>query len=86
MLEPTTGRFVSRPSVGRIVHYRVSTDGPCLAAIVVAVHPTGNVNLAVFDEAADLVDRHGIEKAADTASGAPETIGGVWHWPERVDG
>lgn len=68
------------PSVGRIVHYRATGDGPCLAAIVTEVHPSGNVNLAVFDESADLLQRFGVDEAADV-----ELIGGDWHWPERAD-
>ncbi len=73
-----------QPTVGRIVHYRASGDGPCLAAIVTAVHDTGNVNLAVFDEDSDMLQRFGIEEAVDYGSGA-EAIGGQWHWPERAD-
>lgn len=72
---------MSSPSVGRIVHYRAEPEGPCLAAIVVAVHPSGNVNLAVFDEVADVLQRYGIE---EEAAGGP-TEGGTWHWPERTD-
>lgn len=79
MLEPTTGRYVTQPTVGRIVHYRSVPQGACLAAIVTAVHDTGTVNLAVFDKVGDALQRHGIEQAADD-----DTIGGVWHWPERV--
>lgn len=82
MLEPTTGRYVTRPTVGRIVHYRADGDGPCLAAIVTSVHPTGNVNLAVFDEVGDVLQRAGIEEAADPTAGG-EVLGGQWHWPER---
>jgi len=69
-----------RPSVGRIVHYRMTRGGPCLAALIVAVHPTGNVNLTVFDEDGDTDARHGI---ADDVGDAG--AGGRWHWPERVD-
>lgn len=65
-----------QPTVGRIVHYRASAEGACLAALVTAVHPTGNVNLAVFDEDADMLQRYGIEESIDTE-------GGAWHWPER---
>lgn len=69
-------------SVGRTVHYRASGDGPCLAAIVTAVHETGNVNLVVFDEVGDALQRFGVDEAADYGAGA-EVIGGQWHWPER---
>lgn len=62
------------PTVGRIVHYRAEADGPCLAAIVTAVHPTGNVNLAVFDEVADVLQRYGIDEGA-----ADDPTGGMWH-------
>lgn len=71
-----------QPTVGRIVHYLATGEGPCLAAIVTAVHGTGNVNLAVFDEVGDVLQRHGIDEAD------PELLepGGQWHWPERADG
>lgn len=74
-----------KASVGRIVHYRTEGDGPCLAAIVTAVHPTGNLNLAVFDEVGDVLQRHGIDEADPEVKGRPGG-GGVWHWPERADG
>jgi len=66
-----------KATVGRIVHYRTEGEGPCLAAIVTAVHSTGNLNLAVFNEVGDVLQRHGIEE------GFASTVGGVWHWPER---
>lgn len=73
-----------KPNVGRIVHYRPDGDGPCLAALVASVHPSGNLNLVVFDEVGDMLQRFGIEEAVDYGSGA-EAIGGQWHWPERAD-
>lgn len=71
-----------KPSVGRIVHYIEGSGGPCLAAIITAVHETGNVNLHVFEENADSMKRFGIEQAP--VAGA--RVGGQWHQPEREDG
>ena len=76
MLEPTTGRYVTKPTVGRIVHYR-ETGGPeplCRAALVTFVHPDGEVALGVF--------------GADTVYGGRRRVRegdepGTWHWPER---
>lgn len=73
------------PSVGRIVHY-VSYGTPggeftstCRAAVVTEVGPLeGQVGLAVLNPTGIFLNR-GL--AYDEAA----TIGGSWHWPERVE-
>ena len=70
------------PTDGRIVHYRMTANGPCLAAVVVKIHPTGNVNLTVFDEDGDTDARHGVGEAPPDEQ---IPAGGLWHWPERQE-
>ena len=72
---------MAKPTVGRIVHYVEGSGGECLAAIVTEVHPTGNLNLAVFEGNADQQKRYGV----DQAPVAGPRVGGQWHWPEREE-
>lgn len=60
-----------KPSVGRIVHFRSTVDGACLAAIVCGVLEDGYVNLAGFT-------RDGAPLSLPAV--APDE----WHWPERA--
>jgi hypothetical protein len=80
---------LSRPSVGRIVHY-VSYGTPggefpsvCRAAIVTAVVEMGTgadplVDLCVLNPTGQFFNQNVPQNETTKA-------GGTWHWPERVE-
>lgn len=85
---------MSKPSVGRIVHY-VSYGTPggeypsvCRAAIITDIHGAvkeghaewdqGDVHLAVLNPEGMFFNKYVCHDEADKA-------GGTWHWPERID-
>jgi hypothetical protein len=70
------------PSVGRIVHY-VSYGTPggeyvsqCRAAIVTDIVSDDVVGLAVLNPTGMFFNRSTYDESG--------TVGGSWHWPERV--
>lgn len=78
------------PSVGRIVHY-VSYGTPngeypsvCRAAIITAVKdPAGDAGDGIVDLA--VLNPTGMFFNQDVSHvDAEHTVGGSWHWPERV--
>jgi len=80
---------MSKPAVGRIVHYVVPTNGPdddaCRAAIITRVKEAPNVahsgivDLCVFES-------NGKKFVLDVPFVlAHRRIEGTWHWPERED-
>lgn len=83
-----------KPSVVRNVHYSSSAGGPCVAAIITAVHPPfphyhgdefvgmkeDHVNLAVFYPDGGFAARQGVAPAKG------DHLPGTWHWPEREGG
>jgi hypothetical protein len=70
------------PTIGRIVHY-VSYGTPsgeypsvCRAAVVTEVHNDTMVNLCVMNPEGLFFNK--------SVRYSEETVGGTWHWPERV--
>lgn len=71
---------MDEPTVGRIVHYTSSTGTKCIAALVTAVCPGHDVNLAVFYPDGGFAARQSVRQAGK------EKEAGTWHWPERTGG
>lgn len=82
------------PSIGRVVHY-VSLGSPggeytsqCRAAVITEVDSTDDrrIGLAVLNPTGQFF--HSLLTGGceyfEPNSGARETRGGTWHWPERV--
>lgn len=71
------------PSVGRIVHYRQTSDEYDLlqpfAAIITFVHSAELVNLTVFDHDGGRLSRIAVKLSVGQA-----TKPGCWNWPPRV--
>lgn len=87
-------------SEGRIVHFKVGTEGRCIPAMVVKAWGPDTVNLQVFfdgtndrqyardeDEARRGVGWRTSVVREGSYEGAvvPATTSPTWHWPERVE-
>jgi hypothetical protein len=68
-----------KPSVGRIVHYRLNS-GHVRPAIITSVREPGVVDLHVFDSRGPLVV--GVENVSQSLVELNPT--GTWRWPPRV--
>lgn len=79
-----------KPSVGRVVHYRMagredSDEGYCVPAIVTGAYTDPSVaDLAIFQPALKTTE-YFEEVHTDPASEVEDYVLGHWHWPERVD-
>jgi len=67
-----------KPTVGRIVHYYSPIAGGPHAAIVVAVHPSGRVDLTVFESK---LPPASVERVPQNHAGED---GWGWCWPPRT--
>lgn len=66
-----------KPSIGRIVHFRLY-DNDCFAAIVTYAHGHDLINLEAFDNGSNRL-------AARVHTSVPYgSTDYTWHWPERV--
>ena len=70
---------MSKPTVGRVVHYRENADAEPLAAVVAAVGEDGTVSLGVFTVNGTV---QGVREVAheDNADGDMAR----WSWPPKA--
>lgn len=69
-----------KPSIGRIVHYRIRPDGYVYPAVVCDVYPKEGkdfVDLSVFTSDVD-------EPLKLYTRVQPDTGDGGWSWPEKI--
>lgn len=87
---PTTGDFMTSPTVGRIVHYRSrgSADGvfepECRAAVVTETGPDNRAGLCVMNPTGLYFCQDVAYAPTPGLAGGDEPAGGTWHWPERA--
>lgn len=72
-----------KPSIGRIVHYTLPFAPIVHApAIITRVLSETTVNLQVFYDAAQ--EAQSIVNPTSVEFDESGTVGGTWHWPEKV--
>ena len=70
---------MTKPTVGRIVHYRDTADADALAAVVCAVLEDGSLALSIFNANGHPSGARGVLHEDDAEPGVPR-----WSWPPKA--